>query len=156
MGETYSFLLEHAAGNVLIVPSASVDPETFEGISIDVVFMAVGELSNRTPRFMHYYWREVVERTGAKRVIPIHWDNFVTGTLDEPLYATPRFKDDIKKTMDVLKPLATHGDQIKFMPLAKPVVLQAGTRESRAGRPEKLPPLPLNATDQCRWPREKQ
>lgn len=118
--------------------------------------MAIGELSNRTPRFIHYYWREVVERTGAKLVVPIHWDNFVTGTLDEPLYATPRFKDDIKKTMDELRQHAVHAEQIKFMPLAKPVVLRVEKRETSVGRGRKLSPISVDASDQCRWPAEKE
>ena len=29
------------------------------------------------------YWREIVERVGAKRIIPIHWDS-LTGPIEGP------------------------------------------------------------------------
>jgi hypothetical protein len=48
-----------------------------------VVFLGTGGLGSQTAEYREAYWRETVERTGARRVIPIHWDG-LTSPIDGP------------------------------------------------------------------------
>ena len=63
------------------------------------------------------YLREVVDATGAKRVIPMHWDDFTRG-LDQPLLPFPlvvrlqkffdqmRARPDLRvQTLDAFEPV---------------------------------------------------
>jgi hypothetical protein len=40
------------------------------------VYLGVGQLGLRDDAFRDRYWSEVVTAVGARRVVPIHWDNF--------------------------------------------------------------------------------
>jgi L-ascorbate metabolism protein UlaG (beta-lactamase superfamily) len=74
-GGNFSFLVNHPRGRILIVPSRGCREGQFQGVTADVVFLGVGGLFTK-PGLMKDHWRESVVRTGARLVIPIHWDNF--------------------------------------------------------------------------------
>jgi L-ascorbate metabolism protein UlaG (beta-lactamase superfamily) len=119
--ENYSYVLKHPGGTILIVPSANYHLKLFEDVQAEIVFLSIGTLGKRTDEFVRGYWREAVQRTGAKVVIPIHWDDF-SRPLDEPLRALPYFIDDMERSMRRLQVLAEEdGRQIRFMPLFEPV-----------------------------------
>jgi L-ascorbate metabolism protein UlaG (beta-lactamase superfamily) len=122
LGTTYSFLLRHPRGNVLIVPSANYLPGRFDGIGANVVFLGIGTLGKQTEEFMRTYWNEVVKKTGATLVVPIHWDDF-SRSLDEPPRPLPYLADDMSRSMAVLERLArADGVTIRFAPLFEPFV----------------------------------
>jgi L-ascorbate metabolism protein UlaG (beta-lactamase superfamily) len=50
---------------------------------------------------MAEYWRELVTTSGARRVIPIHWDDF-TAPIDQPLRPIPVLLDDMNASMKFL------------------------------------------------------
>lgn len=78
-GGTYSILVEHELGAVLLHGSAGFVPGALKGRKADVVFLGIAlreELEN--------YLAETVDAVGAKRVIPTHWDDF-TRPLGKPL-----------------------------------------------------------------------
>ena len=70
-----------------------------------MVFLGIATLGTRSDTFAKDYWREVVETTGAKLVIPIHWDNFFK-PLDEPLQPFPLPVDNFEKSKEMLRTLA--------------------------------------------------
>jgi L-ascorbate metabolism protein UlaG (beta-lactamase superfamily) len=75
--------------------------------------------------FTQNYWREVVETTGATRVVPIHWDNFFA-PLTEPLAPFPWPVDDFAKTKEMLNALAAkHGVTLQFMESFEAIELDA-------------------------------
>lgn len=84
LGENFSFLMEHRLGNVLIVPSANYKPHAFDGVRASVVVLGIGALGKQSAEFTERYWDEVVRKTGAKLVLPVHWDDFAR-SLREPL-----------------------------------------------------------------------
>jgi L-ascorbate metabolism protein UlaG (beta-lactamase superfamily) len=55
-----------------------------------VVYLGTGGLSARDAAYQANYWQEIVRTVGAKRVIPIHWDNFFR-PLDEGLVTNSDF-----------------------------------------------------------------
>jgi L-ascorbate metabolism protein UlaG (beta-lactamase superfamily) len=100
-GTNYAVLVEHSGKSYLISASAGFTPGSMANTRADVVFLGIGTLGKRQQAYMESYWREVVEATGARRVIPIHWDNFIL-PLDEPLRPLPHLIDDFDASMRFL------------------------------------------------------
>lgn len=71
MGDTYSYVIEHPRGTILHHASACTLPGMFKGIKADVIFLGIASRTD-TQQIL----RDVVDAVGAKRVIPIHYDNF--------------------------------------------------------------------------------
>lgn len=74
-GTSYSFLIEHEGVRILVHPTATLKRASLDGIRADIVYLGTGGLVLRSPRFVRRYWRGVVGRVGAGRVIPVHWDD---------------------------------------------------------------------------------
>lgn len=68
----------------MIHASANMRAGALDGRRADTVYLGIGTLGKQSPSFRDTYWRTYVADTGARRVIPIHWDNFTRG-LDRPL-----------------------------------------------------------------------
>ena len=107
MAECYSFLITHTSAtgrtrSVLIHASAGFKPDCLKGYRADVAFLGVGPLGKQSTEFRNDYWRETVETVKARRVIPIHWDDF-TLPLSEPLEAMPYIADDFRVTLKFLQ-----------------------------------------------------
>lgn len=100
VGENFSFYIEHRLGNILIVPSASFFPKKFYGLKADIIFLGAGLVGNQGLKYINNYWDETVGLSGAKVVVPIHWDNFFK-TLSEKLVPASDFVDDLTLTMSV-------------------------------------------------------
>jgi L-ascorbate metabolism protein UlaG (beta-lactamase superfamily) len=75
-GDCYSLLIEHGSRKILVQGSAGFVPDALKGRSADVVYLGVGGLGATREAYQDDYWREMVRTVGARRVIPIHWDNF--------------------------------------------------------------------------------
>jgi L-ascorbate metabolism protein UlaG (beta-lactamase superfamily) len=110
-GGNYSFLIEHPAAKVLVVTSASYEPGMFRTVRADVVFLSIGMLGNRTKTFAEEYWSETVTATGAKVVVPVHWDDFMR-SLDEPFEPPPRPFDHVDRAMKWIRELG--GDKVRI------------------------------------------
>ncbi|MGQ0586035.1 MAG: MBL fold metallo-hydrolase [Gammaproteobacteria bacterium] len=82
-GGTYSILVAHPRGRVLHHGSAGYVPGALKDYRADVVFLGVALMPEIAP-----YLAEVVDAVGARRVMPIHWDDF-TRALDQPLRPFP-------------------------------------------------------------------
>lgn len=114
LGGDYSILIEHARGRVLHHGSAGFIPGALKGHKADVVLLGTALVDD-----LDSYLREVVDATGAKRVIPTHWDDF-TRPLDQPLRPFPlivrldRFFDGLARRPDL---------QVQTVEPGQPVVL---------------------------------
>jgi L-ascorbate metabolism protein UlaG (beta-lactamase superfamily) len=119
-GGTYSIFIEHPAGNVLHHGSAGFVPGALNGLHADVVFLGIALREDLTT-----YLHEVVDAVGARRVIPVHWDDFTRG-LDRPMIPFPvgirmeTFFDEIARrddlavqTMEALQPVELFGKPSK-------------------------------------------
>jgi L-ascorbate metabolism protein UlaG (beta-lactamase superfamily) len=127
-GGTYAFLIEHDGLRILVHASANFVPGMYRGVHADIVYLATGGLGAQTDAFAQAYWHEVVETTGAKLVVPIHWDDFLR-PLDQPMLPLRRFMDDIPKGMARIEPLAKRdGVTIRNMPVIAPVDIAAAVR----------------------------
>jgi L-ascorbate metabolism protein UlaG (beta-lactamase superfamily) len=116
-GGSYSFVLRHPLGTILIHPSANYRSLQYKDVKTDVVFLSIGLLGTQPEAFAREYWQQVVRATGAKLVIPIHWDDLLR-PLDEPLLPMPYLVDNFTAAMEILLKMADEdGVQVRFMPL---------------------------------------
>jgi len=130
-GGTFAFLIEHRGFRILVHASANFVPGMYRGVKADAVFLATGGLSTHPVGFAQAYWHEVVETTGAKLVVPIHWDDFLE-PLDQPLQPLRRFLDDIPLTMTRIAPLAARDHvAIRYLPVIAPVDIAAATASAK-------------------------
>jgi L-ascorbate metabolism protein UlaG (beta-lactamase superfamily) len=132
--ENYSFFVEHPLGRILIVPSANYRLNAFDGIQADIVMLGVGAVGKQSAEFVKTYWEEVVSKTGATLVVPVHWDDF-TQSLRDPLVPLPFFADNMNIAMKRLRALAQRdGVEIRFLPPLQEVTLPAGNPPAQRSR----------------------
>jgi L-ascorbate metabolism protein UlaG (beta-lactamase superfamily) len=86
---TWSVLVRHAAGAILVHGSANYVPGALRGQHADVVYLGVGRLARQSKAFVDGYWDEVVRATSARRVILVHWDDFFRRLDETPLRPLP-------------------------------------------------------------------
>lgn len=100
-GAAYSIFVDHPEGSLLVHASAGYVPGALAGRSADVVYLGAGGLGKLEAGFRAVYWDEVVGATGARRVVPIHWDD-MWRPLDGPLLPMRYAMDDFATTLDFL------------------------------------------------------
>ncbi len=100
-GQSYAMLVQHGGRSVLVTGSAGFVPDALKGVKADVVLLGIGTMGQRTDAHRGDYWREVVQTTGAKRVIPIHWDDFWLSA-DQPMQPLPPPLDKFDVSMQFL------------------------------------------------------
>ncbi|MGH7887762.1 MAG: MBL fold metallo-hydrolase [Candidatus Binatia bacterium] len=90
MGANYALFIEHDGRTILIQGGAGFVAGGLKGRKADVVYLGIGGLGTRDASYKEAYWQEIVRSVGARRVIPVHWDDFYK-SLDEPLAPFPDF-----------------------------------------------------------------
>ena len=101
-GQSYAMLVQHDGRSLLITGSAGFVPSALAGVKAEVVFLGIGTLGQRREAQRLDYWREVVQAVGAKRVIPIHWDDFWLPA-DTPIQPLPPPLDNFDASMQFLR-----------------------------------------------------
>lgn len=66
----------HTQGTTVIQGSAGFRPGALDDIVADVVMLGAFGLENFGRDYTEKYWLSMVTSTGAKRVIPIHFDDY--------------------------------------------------------------------------------
>jgi L-ascorbate metabolism protein UlaG (beta-lactamase superfamily) len=123
-GKSYSILLQHPAGNLLIQGSAGYVAGALDGVKADAVFLSIGGLGDLPAQEQENYFNEIVTATDARHVYPIHWDTATT-PLDVPLIPF----EDFDRAMDFLKRKAGEtGITITMLPLGETVTLDGRAR----------------------------
>ena len=100
-GTSFSVLIKHDEKSLLIHSSAGFVDAALKGQHADVVFLGIGSLGVQSNSYRQNYWREVVRSVSARRVIPIHWDNFFM-PLDYALQPLPSPFDHFDTSMTFL------------------------------------------------------
>ena len=116
-GQSYAMLVQHDGRSLLITGSAGFVPGALTGVRAEVVFLGIGTLGQRNEFQRQDLWREVVQTVGAKRVIPIHWDDFWLPA-DTPMQPLPPPLDNFDASMQFLTQRGT-ADKVDIrLPLA--------------------------------------
>lgn len=122
-GQVWSLLVEHGGHRLLLQGSAGFVPGALKGQQVETVLLGVGTLGKKDAAYRDAYWHETVQTTGARRVIPIHWDDFwlplpADGT--QPL-AMPFLIDDFASTLaDLQQRARTEQRELRLAPLWLP------------------------------------
>ena len=149
-GGTYSFLIDHQGFRIIVHASSYFNPGMYDGIEADVVFLGIATLGKKSRDFVSRYWDEVVTRTKARLVVPIHWDDFTLALDDRPLRPAPYPLEDFPRAMDMLRSLAGDRVAIRFMPLYAPVDIEAAAGPPLRARPKPRPaPAPSSCPNSC-------
>lgn len=117
-GAAYSLLVEHDGKTLLVQASAGFVPAALAGVKADTVLLGIGLLGKQDAAFRNAYWREVVQATAAKRVIPIHWDDFFQPLSSKPLQALPWLADRIPVSLDFVTEQAEREQRTVGLPQA--------------------------------------
>lgn len=75
-GGSYSVLVSHPDGSALIQGSAGMRDGVLADLRVDTVFLGVGLVEGLGRDYVRQYWHQTVTATGAKIVIPIHFDDY--------------------------------------------------------------------------------
>lgn len=95
-GVAWSIFVSHPRGTTLVQGSAGFIEDKLAGESADVVMLCLSGLEGLGNEYTGRYWHETVTATGAGRVIPIHFDDFMAPFGEVRLL--PRFIDDVSIT----------------------------------------------------------
>jgi L-ascorbate metabolism protein UlaG (beta-lactamase superfamily) len=133
VGKAYMLHVAHPLGTWLIVGSAGFIEGALDGFSADTIFLGAGGLGSQTDAYRETYWNETVERVGATRIIPIHWDS-LTGPTEGPFTGSVRAagflsggSDNTRKFLTA-KAHAAPGRRFLTLPRFDPVVLYPPAR----------------------------
>ena len=75
-GGCFSILISNQDQTILVQESAGFLPGALSGRRANTVFLSAAQLSWQSQRYIDQYLAESVLAVQARRVIPIHWDNF--------------------------------------------------------------------------------
>ena len=128
LGQPYAVHVSHPLGSWLIQGSAGFIQGGLEGYPAEVVFLGTGGLGTQTAEYRETYWKETVETTGAKRIIPVHWDSLtgpIQGPFTGPSRAASFLSDDGEKNLSFLKAKESEDPTLQFetLPRYDPVIL---------------------------------
>lgn len=115
-GGSYSILVSHPDGATLIQGSAGIRENVLADLQVDTVFLGVGLVEGLGRDYVEQYWQQTVTATGAKTVIPIHFDDYTRpfGQIE----LMPRVLDNFVKTARWLDELrdSWDSDTALFLP----------------------------------------
>jgi L-ascorbate metabolism protein UlaG (beta-lactamase superfamily) len=116
-GRSFAVLVSHPAGTALVQGSAGFQDGALRNVRADTVFLGVGMLQTLGRDYIARYWRETVTTTGARTVIPVHFDDYTQtfGTIR----SAPKALDDFSVTIRLLTELQRRwdGDTQLYLPV---------------------------------------
>ena len=154
-GGSYSIVIAHPEGTTIVQGSAGYVEGALDEVQADVVMLGVGLLEGLGRDYAERYWQSVVTSTGAKRVFPVHFDDY-TQPLGE-VRLPPRLLDNFVHTSrwlqefrdtwdrDTLIFLPQSEKRFRFIPRRRPTPERAVARLKR--RHQGLFVLPAQAFD---------
>jgi L-ascorbate metabolism protein UlaG (beta-lactamase superfamily) len=107
-GRSFALLISHPDGKALVLGSAGFSAESLANVRADTVFLGVGLLESLGRDYMTRYWQTAVTATGARTVIPIHFEDYTQpfGTIR----LAPKILDDFSVTARILEELRQRWD----------------------------------------------
>jgi len=125
-GRSYTVVVAHPTGTTVIQGSAGFGGESLRDVSADVVMLGIWGLESLGRDYAEQYWQQLVTRTGAHSVFPVHFDDY-TKPFGE-VVPGPRVIGDIVTTAMWLEDFRARWDnEVQlFMPkFGRPVAIYA-------------------------------
>ncbi len=123
-GGSYTLVIAHPEGSARVQGRAGCVDGALAGVRADVVLLGIGALSRLGRPHAERYWDEIVGRSGATRVFPVHWDDFTRPYGDVQPF--PRLFDDATRSLGWLDGRGASGAtpvRIELLPFREPVAL---------------------------------
>ncbi len=118
-GQSYSVLAEHKPSSLRILVQGSAGFEkgaieaATEGKPVDWLFLAIGGLAkNGGEDFAYQYFEETIKTTGARYIVPIHWDDF-TQPAEKPLTPASGLLGNFSAEMQLLEDFVNEIDMLR-------------------------------------------
>jgi len=108
-GGSWSVLISHPLGSTLVQGSAGFIEDALAETRADVVMLGVAGLTSQGRKYATDYWKQVVGKTGAKRVYVIHHDDFTQPFGQTKLF--PTSIDNVSESIQWLSVLAETGEE---------------------------------------------
>ena len=129
-GKSYSIVIAHPQGTTLVQGSAGFLAGQLDEVELDNVMLGVWGLEALGREYTEQYWLALVTSTGAKRILPIHFDDYTRpfGTIElgprvlDNFVDTAGWLDEIRETWDTdaRLHLPEFGKRIVLYPPATP------------------------------------
>ncbi|MGW0582534.1 hypothetical protein ACWD25_42910, partial [Streptomyces sp. NPDC002920] len=74
-GDCHTLHVRHGERELLVHASTHSLPGALDGRRADTVYLGIGALGKQDEAFREEYWDRLVTGTGARRVVPVHWDD---------------------------------------------------------------------------------
>ena len=102
-GTSHSILVSHPEHTTLVQTSAGFSNRALQSVRADTVFLGVGLLGRLNEDYIRDYWVATVTTSGAKQVVPVHFDDYTQpfGVIRLP----PLVIDDVPAIFDALERL---------------------------------------------------
>tara|TARA_R110002049_G_scaffold9444_4_gene48043 strand:- start:10584 stop:11627 length:1044 start_codon:yes stop_codon:yes gene_type:complete len=100
-GGSYAIVVSHPSGSALVLGSAGLQPGKLDNLQVDTVFLGVGMIEGLGQAYIQDYWKYAVTATGAKTVVPVHFDDYTQPFGNISL--APKVLDDFSVTARVLQ-----------------------------------------------------
>ncbi len=113
-GGSYVMHIQHPLGNALVQASSGYIDGLLDAYQADVVFLGIAGLSKQPDQFKQDYFNATLAAVGAKKVIPIHWDNFMR-PIGDALVPPHSLIDDIPQSMTDLSDYMSHEAKGSFI-----------------------------------------
>ena len=108
-GRSHSILVSHPEHTTLVQASAGFSNRAMQSLRADTVFLGMGLLGRLGPDYLRDYWVATVTTTGARRVVPVHFDDYTQpfGEIELP----PLAVDDVPGLFERLNELRDTSDK---------------------------------------------
>lgn len=116
-GRVFTILVAHPQGTSIVQPSAGFLPGALAGVNADAVFLGVGMLEGMGKDYALAYWQNLVTISGARRVVPVHFDDATApfGTTRLP----PTLIDDFTRSSAWLEEFRDRWDRSTMLELPR-------------------------------------
>ncbi len=131
MGGAWSIIIEHPEGTALVQGSSGFDKYALQDVGADVAFISVALIETLGRDFNELFWQHTVTASGAKRVYPVHFDDFTKPFADVQL--PPWFMNDSLETFGWLTQFRDRWDadtELYLPEFGKPIAIYAPTTDS--------------------------
>ena len=130
-GGCYSIVISHPQGTAIVQGSAGFTDGALDDVKADVVLLGVAMLDGLGRDYAERYWQALVTATGARQVIPIHFDD-VTRPFGD-IRSPPKIIDNFGRTATWLEAFRQRWDQdteIVLPPFGRAIMLYPSPEET--------------------------
>lgn len=110
-GESWTVLIEHAAGTILLQGSAGFREGQLTGYEADLALLSSVGLFRQSDEFQQAYFRNTASATDADTVIPIHWDDFFAPLEGQSTPPLPWLIEHLNASFSALQQAALQEDR---------------------------------------------